>query len=67
MSNDDVGLILKELREIRKELAYIKDRMLDRDSVLTTEELVLLKKAEKEFEEGKTIKLEDIKGELSEV
>ena len=67
MAKDDVAMILKELREIRKELEYIKSHMLDRDSILTDEELVFLKEAEKEFEEGKTIKLEDLKRELSEL
>ena len=67
VAKDDVAMILKELREIRKELEYIKSHMLDRDSILTDEELVFLKEAEKEFEEGKTIKLEDLKRELSEL
>ena len=67
MAEDDVTLILKELREIRKELAYIKEHMLDKDSILTTEESEFLKEAEKEFVEGKTIKLVDLKRELSEL
>ncbi|WP_287583926.1 hypothetical protein [Candidatus Borrarchaeum sp.] len=67
MAKDDVAMILKELREIRKELEYIKSHMLDRDSILTDEEVVFLKEAEKEFEEGKTIKLEDLKREISEL
>ena len=67
VAKDDVAMILKELREIRKELEYIKSHMLDRDSILTDEELVFLKEAEKEFEEGKTIKLEDLKREISEL
>jgi len=67
VAKDDVAMILKELREIRKELEYIKSHMLDRDSILTDEEVVFLKEAEKEFEEGKTIKLEDLKREISEL
>ena len=34
--------------------------MIDRDRILTDEEIIMLKEAEKEFEEGKTIRLEDI-------
>jgi hypothetical protein len=34
--------------------------MIDRDRILTDEEITMLKEAEKEFVEGKTIKLEDI-------
>jgi hypothetical protein len=60
MEDTNVALILKEIREIKKEIAYIKEHILDMDRILTDEEIILLKEAEKEFEEGKTIKLEDI-------
>jgi predicted transcriptional regulator len=60
VANDDVAMILKELREIRKELEYIKSHMLDIDSILTTEEIAILKEAEKEFKEGKAIKSNDV-------
>jgi len=53
-------LILKEIGELKKEIAYIKEHMIDRDRLLTDEEIIMLKEAEKEFVEGKTIKLEDI-------
>lgn len=53
-------MILKEIGELKKEIAYIKEHMIDRDRLLTDEETIMLKEAEKEFEEGKTIRLEDI-------
>ena len=53
-------MILKEIGEIKKEIAYIKEHMIDRDRILTDEEIIMLKEAEKEFVDGKTIKLEDI-------
>jgi hypothetical protein len=53
-------LILKEIGEIKKEITYIKEHMIDRDRLLTDEEIIMLKEAEKEFVEGKTIRLEDI-------
>jgi len=53
LEDANVALILKEM-------AYIKEHMIDRDRILTDEEIILLKEAEKEFVEGKTIKLEDI-------
>jgi len=34
--------------------------MIDLDRILADEEIIMLKEAEKEFVEGKTIKLEDI-------
>ena len=64
MVKDDVALILDEIKEIKKELAYIKEYMIDVDSILTGREVILLKEAEKEFEDGKTMKLEDLKREL---
>jgi len=53
MEDANVALILKEI-------AYIRVHMIDMDRSLTDEEIILLKEAEKEFVEGKTIKLEDI-------
>ena len=53
-------MILKEIGELKKEIAYIKEHMIDMDRLLTDEEIIMLKEAEKEFVEGKTIKLEDI-------
>ena len=53
MEDANVALILKEI-------AYIKEHMIDMDRILTDEEIIMLKEAEKEFVEGKTIKLEDI-------
>ena len=53
-------MILKEIGELKKEIACIKEHMIDRDRLLTDEEIIMLKEAEKEFVEGKTIKLEDI-------
>jgi hypothetical protein len=61
MEDANVALILKEIGVIKKEIAYIKEHMIDRDRILTDEEIIMLKEAEKEFVAGKTIKLEDIK------
>lgn len=67
VAKEDVAMILKELREIRKELEYIRSHMLDIDSILTAEEVTILKEAEKEYKEGKAIKFDDLKGELREL
>jgi hypothetical protein len=58
MEDVNVALILKEIGEIKEEIAYIKEHMIDMDRLLTDEEIIMLKEAEKEFVEGKTIKLE---------
>jgi hypothetical protein len=60
MEDANVALILKAIGEIKKEIAYIKEHMIVMDRILTDEEIIMLKEAEKEFVEGKTIRLEDI-------
>ncbi len=49
--------VLKELKEIKSELAFIKKHMVDGDIILTSEDLESLEKAEKDFKEGKTKRL----------
>ena len=51
--------IVKELKEIKKEIEYIKEHMIDSDFILSVEEEKILEESIKEFEEGKAIKLED--------
>ncbi len=63
-TEDDIKLIMKELKEIRKDLEYIKEHMLDVDSILTEEEEALVLRAEKEYEEGKSVRLDDVKRDL---
>jgi hypothetical protein len=60
MEEANVSLILREIQEIKKEIAYIKEHMVDVDRLLTDEEIIMLKEAEKEFDEKKTINLEEI-------
>lgn len=57
-------VLIKELKAMRKDLAYIKEHMVDIDAILTPEEEIL-EKGIKEFEEGKTIKPEDLKRDYS--
>ena len=52
---------MKELKEIRKEIEYIKEHMIDADFILSVEEEKILEESMQEFEEGKAIKLEDFK------
>ncbi|MHA1210230.1 MAG: hypothetical protein ACTSSA_12460 [Candidatus Freyarchaeota archaeon] len=41
--------------------------MIEVDNFLTKEEELMLKEAEREFREGRTVKLEDLKRELGEL
>lgn len=59
--------ILKELKVIRKELTYIKEHMIDIDTILTPEEERILEEGIKEFKEGKAIKLEDVERDRGEL
>ena len=56
--------IWKELKVIRKQLGYIKEHMVDVDTVLTQEEERILDESLREFEEGEATKLEDFEKEL---
>jgi len=49
--------ILDELKIIRNDLDYIKERIIDIDLVLTDDDIQSIKVAEKEFKEGKTKRL----------
>ena len=56
--------ILQELKNIKKELDFIKDHMVDVDTLMTAEEEQQFQKAMKEHKEGKTTSLGDLKKEL---
>ena len=55
------GQIIQELKGIKKELRFIKEHMVDVDTILTPEEEVELDESLKELKEGKTFSLDDIK------
>lgn len=56
--------IMKELEAIKKDLNHIKEHMIDRDTILTSEEEKILDETLKEFKEGKAIKLEELESEV---
>ena len=56
--------IWEELKVIRRELGYIKEHMVDVDTVLTQEEERIVDESLREFEEGEATKLEDFEKEL---
>ncbi len=55
--------IVEELKAIKEELMYIKEHMVDIDTILTPDEKKVLKESVGEFERGETTKLEDLKRE----
>ena len=53
--------IYETLIELKREVDFIKNHMIDVDVMLTPEENAELNESLKELEEGKTFSLEDIK------
>ena len=56
--------ILEKLARLEKEVGEIREHMTDVDTVLDQDDLKVIEQAEKEFREGKTISLEQLKKEL---
>ena len=52
--------ILKELKAIHHELRYIREHMVDGDTILTDEERKVVEQGMKEHREGRSIPLSDI-------
>ncbi len=61
---NEMSKILNELKEIRVDINFIKNNMIDVDCVLTDEEKNELEEARKEFEGGETTSLEDFEKEM---
>ncbi len=53
-----------QILALRKEVQFIKIHMFDPDTIMTTEEEERFERAMKEYKEGKTISLENLKKEL---
>ena len=60
----ETSTIASDLEEIKRDLKYIKEHMVDADSILTPEEKASLKAARAEYKAGKTTSLENVKKEL---
>ena len=60
----DVQRMTEELKAIRTDLDYIKEHMVDVDTILTTEEEERLDKSIEEYKSGKAVSLEDFEKEL---
>jgi len=59
-----VQRIYDELKELRKEVVFIKKHMFDPDTIMTTEESRRFEQSMRELKEGKTTPLSELKKEL---
>tara|TARA_Y100000310_G_C20602012_1_gene773525 strand:+ start:911 stop:1090 length:180 start_codon:yes stop_codon:yes gene_type:complete len=50
-------VIIEKLDNIKSELDYIKEHMVDVDTILTDDDIQSIQEAEKDFSEGKTKRL----------
>ena len=57
--------IMDKLDEIKSELDYINEHMVDIDSILTKDDKEALAKSQEELKKGETTSLEDLKKELN--
>jgi hypothetical protein len=55
------GQLIQELREIKRDIHFIKEHMIDIDTILTPKEEADLNCGLKELEEGKAVSLDIIK------
>ena len=53
--------VLEELKNIKDDLQYIKENMVDVDMILTSEEVEILVESINEYKNEKTTKLDDLK------
>ena len=56
--------IYQELKELKREITFIKDHMFDPDTIMTIEESKRFEQSMKELKEGKTTPLSVLKKEL---
>ena len=54
---DNSKQILKELKEIKSDIDYIKEHIIDADTLMTDEDIESIKEAEKDLKEGRTKRL----------
>ena len=60
----EIKQILEKLDTMKSDIEYIKEHMVDIDSILTKDEEAILEKGIKEYKEGKTISLDNYIGKI---
>jgi hypothetical protein len=61
--DEDIAQIMKKLERIETDLSYIKDHMIDADTILTAEERANHSRSMKEYARGRTYTLDDLEGD----
>lgn len=61
---EQIAQVLEKLEEIKSEIDYIKEHMVDVDMLLTSEEEERLEESLKAHHEGKAVSLERLKKEI---
>lgn len=59
-----ISNIIGEIEEMKKDIHYIKEHMVDADSILTEDDYALLQEYRKEKKDGKLVPHEKLKKEL---
>jgi len=57
----EIKQVMDKLNTIKSDIEYIKEHMVDIDSILTKDEEAILEQGLKEHKEGKTISLDEFK------
>lgn len=64
MATVTIRKLYDELVEMKKDIGFIKRRMLDPDSIMTAEESKRFEKSMKEYKQGKTTSFSELKKQL---
>ncbi|HIH37464.1 hypothetical protein J4460_09035 [Candidatus Woesearchaeota archaeon] len=56
--------LMKVIEEMRDDIKYIKKHLIDPDSIMSEDDIACLEQARKDFKEGKTLSLKDLRREL---
>ena len=57
--------IVSELKAIRTDIEFIKEHMVDADSIMTPKEELMLKESLEEYSEGKSVSLDEFEKEMN--
>ena len=61
--DEDIAIIMKKLEGIETDLSFIREHMIDIDTILTSDERIQHSRSMREYAEGKTFSLKDLEGD----
>lgn len=64
METVTLDVVNRNLKQVMKELAEIREHMVDVDSILTEDDKIALEEARKDLKSGKTLTLEEFEKQL---